>query len=788
MSKGNQSNLVATPARTDLIDPAKVEAVGLDPARIRIHAERINKAISGSSTTTLPVLGACTVNNGGILPWKHAVRLAEGNTPGRSRAFLDSAQKYWHTRYLVTCIPAAGAASRYLAALRKFVSQFESMLTLVHNSLLTPDQKIQQTLDGLPPLAAAERRTARRRLQLIAIPQELDRLAQSIRTHYPALETKINDLIRELSLHVTSEHAIPAGMLGKSPADLSGTPNPTQMSSGTAGQTPMGESFIRKHWESSANISGTGVPTASENAATGGGYLQRVPKSSKDVGHMDFKSGPRSALRILKSSRPTDHGTRSLNLESSDGLILSEELNALEVYATCRILLDNYEAIPKALVPTTIEADDFLFLKLAEQMSLIPCSANVMICPAEMKLQFESEIGQHGHRLAHEMKNIFELARTPFCPDWLRTKSPRDSTTARGDWQVLEQGNSLSTIRFGADGAPYETRSGSYSRVSGGHGELVHVFGDILRSYPEAECLHIRNIDNIIGTGPERRREVQVPSRLFRLIRDGLEAIREYLSGLSSDNVNSPHYLQREGDARGAASSIARLALASQSLDWDRVARLDLPAAIARSLTAVFHWQNFPFHAAFDEQVAVLNEFVARPLSIFGVVRKETGDIGGGPVFSSLPDGQQIKLCMEMPHASVEDRELYFGSRGKVTHFNPVLVFFELQTHKSLSVDPATSELPNGHHTSQGRPVPFGSLFDDQFWLLAAKEFDGKKVCYHETVLYELIGNSARTNLIFVEVPRTLFNPHKSFIDGLGQDRKSYGFDETLKTQDERNS
>jgi hypothetical protein len=788
VSKGNQSKSAATASQADHIDPAKVEAVGLDPARIQIHAERIGKALTGSITTTLPVLGACTVNNGGILPWKHAVRLAEGSTPGRSRAFLDSAQKYWHTRYLVTCIPAAGAASRYLAALRKFVLQFESMLTLVHNSVPASDQKVLQTIDGLPPLGPAERRTARSRLQLLEIPQELDQLAQSIRTLYPALETKIHDVIRELSMHVTSEHAIPPGVLGKSPADLSGMPSQAQMNMGIADQTLIDESFIRKHWETSGNSSLSGVPLAPQKIGTAAGHIHPLPAGPKDGEHVDFKSGPRSALRILKTARTTDHGTRSLNLEGSDGLILSEELNALEVYATCRILLDCYEAIPKALVPTTIESDDFLLLKLAEQMSLIPCSANVMICPAEMKQQFETEIGQHGHRLAHEMKNIFELARTPFCPDWLRTKSPKESSNERGEWQVLEQGNSLSTIRFGADGTPYETRSGNYSRVSGGHGELVHLFGDILASYPEAECLHIRNIDNIIGTGPERRREIQVPSRLFRLIRDGLEAIRAYLAGLSSDNMNSARYVGREGDARGAAASIARLALASQSLDWYRIARLDLPAAIARSLTSVFHWQNFPFHADYDEQVEVLNAFVSRPLSIFGVVRKETGDIGGGPVFSSLPDGQQIKLCMEMPHASAEDRELYFGARGKVTHFNPVLVFFELQTHKSLHASQPTAGKPTRQHTSNGRPVPFGSLFDDRFWLLAAKEFDGKKVCYHETVLYELIGNSARTNLIFVEVPRTLFNPHKSFIDGLGQDRKSYGFDETLKTQDERNS
>lgn len=778
---GSSSTLVSDASQAELINTAKVEALGLDAARIRIHAERIQKAINGTITTTLPVLGACTVNNGGILPWKHALRLAEASTSGR-KAFLDSAQKYWHTRYLVTCIPAAGAASRYLAPLRKFVSQFEDMLSLVQGygrpGAESQDTKVMRVIDGLAPLAAAERRTARGQLQLLEIPTELAQLTASIRSNYPALAERVNGLIRELSLHVTSEHSIAPGVIGKSPADLSVMPE--HNSGRRFERNIVDESAIRRHWEwnSYGPIKGEATPTPAGN---------QLPRELSSESRLGFKIPTRSVLRILTTARPQEQGTRSLNLESSDGLILSEELNAIEVYATCRILLDNYEAIPKALVPTTIESDDFLFLKLAEQMSLIPCSGNVMICPAEMNAHFEKQIEKHGNRLTREMRNIFELARTPFCPDWLQQKSPNGGSPGRGEWQVLEQGNSLSTLRFGADGTPYELRTGSYSRVSGGHGELVHLFGDILRSFPEAECLHIRNIDNIIGTGPERRREIQVPSRLFRMIRDGLEAIRAYLAGLSSENVNSASRVHREGDARGAAATIARLALATHAPDWDQISRMDLPATIARSLAPVFHWQNFPYQAPYNAQVEFLDELISKPLSVFGVVRKETGDIGGGPVFSSLPDGQQIKLCMEMPHASAEDREVYFGARGKVTHFNPVLVFFELQTHKPQTFDPKNAG-PANSPANQGRPVPIGSLFDDRFWLLAAKEFDGKKVCYHETVLYELIGNSARTNLIFVEVPRTLFNPHKSFIDGLGQDRKSYGFDETLKTQDERNS
>jgi hypothetical protein len=166
-----------------------------------------------------------------------------------------------------------------------------------------------------------------------------------------------------------------------------------------------------------------------------------------------------------------------------------------------------------------------------------------------------------------------------------------------------------------------------------------------------------------------------------------------------------------------------------------------------------------------------------QPISIFGVVRKEVADIGGGPIFAELPDGTKIKLCIEMPHTSEEDSNEYFGSRGKSTHFNPVLAFFELRTNKR------SFEKEN----SIGKKVFYSKLFDERFWLLTKREYKGIPVCYHETVLHELIGNSATTNLIFIEVPRTLFRPHKSFFDSLGNDRRSYGFDETLATSETRN-
>lgn len=134
---------------------------------------------------------------------------------------------------------------------------------------------------------------------------------------------------------------------------------------------------------------------------------------------------------------------------------------------------------------------------------------------------------------------------------------------------------------------------------------------------------------------------------------------------------------------------------------------------------------------------------------------KKKNDQGGGPVFAKMPNGKTTKICLEMTHAHENDQKQYFGANGKLLYFNPVLVFFEMQTESQQKTD-------------------FKILFDDNFWLLTKREHSNVPVCYHETALYELIGNSEKTNLVFVEVPRTLFKPHKYFLDSVGKSRKAY--------------
>lgn len=362
--------------------------------------------------------------------------------------------------------------------------------------------------------------------------------------------------------------------------------------------------------------------------------------------------------------------------------------NGKEIDPKALLLFQKFGHLPKALIPATTEGDSFLELKLIEQKKLFPCLGNALIVGADLKKKFESKIPD---------------------PNWL----------------VLEQGKDLSTIRFNMDGKPFIDEEGKYAPVSAGHGELVHLFKKIADAFPQAQCLHIRNIDNIIGTGSEQKEELNDLSQTFQKLKKSLEFLRETLSQNDVDNLSLPFQLT--------------------------------PEMVDASLGKLFYWPELNKNLSTSEKWSQILKCCERPLSVFGVVKKESGDVGGGPVFAKLLNGSKIKLCMEMPHADSSQLEEYFGSQGKVTHFNPVLTFFELRM-------------------DQTKKFNFTNLFDDKFWLLSKREYKGKPVFYHESILYELIGNSETTNLVFIEVPRSLFHPHKSLSDSLGHDRKHYGF------------
>lgn len=418
-----------------------------------------------------------------------------------------------------------------------------------------------------------------------------------------------------------------------------------------------------------------------------------------------------------------------------EGQTSHPRLNALaqnaEFQQRSRELLARFENEPKALIPATVEGDSFLSLKIEEQAYLFPCLGNICIVPSGMRALFEKEI-----------EHLTRSLNVPVL------------------WHVLEQETHLSTIRFNPDGTPFIEDNGQYSVVSAGHGELLHLFDDILKLYPQTHCLHIRNIDNIIGTQAEQAEQLGVLSYTFYELRTQLECLRSVLA----KHIATKQALLNNVKAHAALVTLQKWTLTTELSHTPAPLRAEQVYAV---LSGLFHWQPLDSTLTHAQTWELILRLLERPLSVMGMVRKERDDVGGGPVFVQLPNGRKIKLCLEMPRANAHDRQLYFENGGKATHFNPVLAFFEMQTHTTA---------PDNVTEAQGQKVNFAELFDENFWLLAKREYKGAPVCYHETILYELIGNAESANLVFVEAPRTLFRPHKSYFDAYGNTRTDYKF------------
>lgn len=708
------------------INREKVIRAGLNLSRVQLHQERILSATASGRATTLPVIGACTTSNGAVIPWKTLVRFAEGErlTAAQRRA-RRAAFQYWCKQHLGTFVPAAGAASRFMASLQRFVQDTDAHVGELKSfcgnfygaesasELVTPRSK---RLDSLASLAS------------LNVPADIKVIPQLL------LDWEKTEVTADFSELVAAL-----------------------------------EVFFTEGRESEVRSNRAALPKQNDQEISSDRNNWRIHWEAQQPASSDRHHKGLHWLDVLQSQPPVEvaQSNKKLRRELSD-----KEKLVLRCYAAAFVLIAKYAQHPKGLVPTTAESDSFLFLKLVEQIALLQSSVNIYVAPHQKTAAFKDEITRGRRKLIQETQNIFDLEGTSFAPDWLRSTQQKSGS----DTQILEQGLDLCTIRFNEDGTPVVAEDGQYSPVAAGHGELLNLFPEIASQWPQLECLHIRNIDNVIGTQKERQQELRNVAETFRLLRDSIELLRceveEFLPKCRGTNDNE---LLTHPDAQAAIRFLAQLSpVHSQSPTMVAQQTGLTVEGIQKVLGNLFHWQPLPEGLSCFGQWDWLQQQLSRPLSVFGVVRKEVGDVGGGPVFAQLPDGTHVKICLEMPHASKEDAQEYFGNKGRATHFNPVLVFFELRTHQY-------SHTPNPR---SGRIVQPGQLFDEHFWLMAKKEFKGRKVCYHETVLYELIGNSAGTNVVFVEVPRTLFKPHKTLLDSLGQDRRSYGFDETLKGQE----
>jgi hypothetical protein len=379
----------------------------------------------------------------------------------------------------------------------------------------------------------------------------------------------------------------------------------------------------------------------------------------------------------------------------------------------------------KALMPCVMEGDTFLALKHLEHRKIAGLAGEVFVAPAGATPAFEREL----ERVAASRR--------------------RRKEDARFDSRILEQGPMLSTLRFRRSGEPYLEDDGALSLVPAGHGTLARLFPDARAAFPAGHSLLIRNVDNVMGTGAEAMAATTAFLRLHARVLNRLRRIRSTLA---------------KGRLEEAAASAARLL----ALRGDRPLPAPVAAILAdvadpaertlwEALLALFHTRP---PARLDS--AALQGLYERPLNILGQVPNTGHDVGGTACFvagagaagadrTGAGPGLPVKVCIEVPHVSDADKAAFLANPAKATHFNPVFVAAEIPRSRD-------------HYDAVNK----------DFWLLAEKTYRNEPVVYFETVLYELLGNGDMANALFVEVPRLVFNPHKTLKDAANRSVRAW--------------
>ena len=309
----------------------------------------------------------------------------------------------------------------------------------------------------------------------------------------------------------------------------------------------------------------------------------------------------------------------------------------------------------------------------------------------------------------------------------------------------VEQGPELSTVRFRDNGEPARDSQGHLSMVPAGHGALVDLFPRLREQLASlgVHSIWIRNIDNVGGVGES----FQTASRRFLATHC---VLLEHMKKIRIA-IEAARYEQASSLARSIFEVVGSVRNLGYSEDKALATRPARERPIWHLLLAVF---QLPAHICDKRSRVCLLDAVRRPVNTMGMVPNTGKDVGGSPVVLETTDGP-ITTCIEVPHVSVEQQESILKNPNKATHFNPVFV---------------ASELPANDQVYRQE--------EEQFWILAKKAWQGQPVVYYETLLYELLGNSAIANTFYVEVPRCVFNPHKTADDTIGKKLADWGFAE----------
>jgi hypothetical protein len=368
-----------------------------------------------------------------------------------------------------------------------------------------------------------------------------------------------------------------------------------------------------------------------------------------------------------------------------------------------QVLLDAIDS-PKALLPCWPGGPTFMQMKAEEHSKLRGLDAEVYVAPLGQTELFRRHI-----------EGRIEDKKRPV--------------------HFLEQGTTMSTLRFRTDGLPFRDREQQLSLVPAGHGMLVKLFPEIKRSCPDAHSLFIRNIDNVNGSRPEILAATESFLLQHQTILQALTLIRK---ALHQDEITEAARVAQ--NLLNQVVSLRPLPPQAWIREWAEPWR-----PLWSVLLQIFHCpvSYAERQRLLHQDKRAIRQLFDRPLNTLGQVPNLGKDVGGTPVFAQSSSGD-VTICLELPHVSGVDRQRFLENSRLATHFNPVFV---------------AAEIPAQHHAYDLENCPF--------WILAEKSFHGEQVVYHETVLYEILGNSITCNVLFPEIPRSLFNPHKTLLDGL---------------------
>ena len=392
-----------------------------------------------------------------------------------------------------------------------------------------------------------------------------------------------------------------------------------------------------------------------------------------------LESGSReSCSEALKALREGGF-TESPLPRSLKNLFLAEEAGKFEDFSSIAAEVLRDISAPKALYPAVHSGETFLELKRHEHQRTPGIFGEVYITPPNQ---------------AETFRAVSERVNSPI------------------PTRFYEQGLELSTLRFDREGQYVLDEHSRPSFVPNGHGALIRLFSRVGKDFPGANGVFIRNIDNISGT-----------SEIVRL------ATARFLTAFKSS-------LLKLKDLRAAVKAGNSRVAEAMALDLMKFWGLK-PSSSTDSLTSMM---MSLFHTS-PSSSGDIQDLLDRPFVLMGQVPNTGRDVGGSCVFATI-NGIKQKICLELPHASVADKQDFLENPVKATHFNPVFVAAELPRDDVI-------------HRMENNP----------FWLISKKTWKGKDVYYQESILYELLGSSQFANVIFVEVPRLVFNPHKTLLD-----------------------